>query len=316
MSRDSARTPIDLPETARRRALADGERGAAWLEALPQLAAELAGDWELSLGRTLEGGTESLAIEARLSDGRAAVLKLTPPGRDPAARELAVLLAAGGRGYAEVYARDLARGALLLERLGPQLAQSGWSVARQIEALCETLLAAWMVPASCEGFQTGAEKARVLADFTTQAWEELGRPCAERTIETALSYARAREAAFDPARAVLAHGDAHAWNALQVPGGGGFKFVDPDGLFIEPAYDLGIAMREWAQDLLAGDPVGLGARRCARLAELTGVEAEPIWQWGFMERTSTGLMALKLGMAEGREMLAVADAWGAGGLAD
>lgn len=306
----------DLTAAALARAQADGAQGQAWLDALPELTGDLAREWDLTLGGSLGGGTEALVREARMADGRNAVLKLVPPGTDPAAQELAVLLAARGRGYAQVYANDPARGALLLEQLGPQLAQMGWSVERQIEALCETLLAAWMVPESCEGFQTGAEKARVLAEFTTQAWAELGRPCAERTIETALSYARAREAAFDPARAVLAHGDAHAWNALQVPGGAGFKFVDPDGLFIEPAYDLGIAMREWAQDLLAGDPVGLGARRCARLAELTGVEAEPIWQWGFMERTSTGLMALKLGMAEGREMLAVADAWGAGGLAD
>ena len=315
MSGERATTSIDPPQAVRARALADGARGAAWLEALPRLAAELARDWNLTLGRVLDGGTEALVLEAILADGRTGVLKLTPPGRDQV-RELAVLLAAGGRGYAQVYAHDEGRGALLLERLGPQLAQMGWSVERQIAALCETLKAAWMAPPAGESFQTGAEKARALAVFIAQTWEELGRPCAERTIETALSYARLREAAFDPARAVLAHGDAHAWNALQVPGGEDFKFVDPDGLFIEPAYDLGIAMREWAQDLLAGDPVGLGARRCARLAELTGVEPEPIWQWGFMERTSTGLMALKLGMAEGREMLAVADAWGAGGLAD
>ncbi|MBA4013523.1 MAG: aminoglycoside phosphotransferase [Phenylobacterium sp.] len=306
----------DLSAAALARAHAGGAQGRAWLSALPGLAADLAREWELTLGGSLGGGSEASVREARMADGRAAVLKLVPPGRDPTEQELAVLLAAGGRGYAQVYAHDERRGALLLERLGPQLAQMGWSVDRQIAALCETLMAAWMAPPAGAGFQTGAEKARALSAFIAQTWEEMGRPCAERTIETAISYARLREAAFDPARAVLAHGDAHAWNALQAPGGEGFKFVDPDGLFIEPAYDLGIAMREWAQDLLAGDPVGLGARRCARLAALTGVEPEPIWQWGFMERTSTGLMALKLGMAEGREMLAVADAWGAGGLAD
>ncbi|WP_312166842.1 aminoglycoside phosphotransferase family protein [Phenylobacterium sp.] len=307
---------IDPPEAVKLRAAAEGAAGLAWLGDLPRLVAELAQAWGLSVGRTLDGGTEALVVEAALPDGRAAVLKLAPPGCDPAGRELAVLLAAGGRGYAQVYAHDAARGAMVLERLGPQLAQMGWSVEAQIEALCATLKTAWMTPADPACFMTGAEKAAGLAQFIQESWRELGRPCTERTLETALSYAQARAAAFDPARAVLAHGDAHAWNALQVPGGEGFKFVDPDGLFIEPAYDLGIAMREWAQDLLAGDPVGLGARRCRLLAGLTGVDPDAIWEWGFMERTSTGLLALKLGLPGGREMLDVADAWAAGGMAD
>lgn len=88
-----------------------------------------------------------------------------------------------------------------------------------------------------------------------------------------------------------------------------FKFVDPDGLFIERAFDLGITMRDWGAELLAGDPVALGRRRCRLLARLTGVEPEPIWQWCFIERVSTGLLA-KLGLDRPvHEFLAVADAW-------
>ena len=88
-----------------------------------------------------------------------------------------------------------------------------------------------------------------------------------------------------------------------------FKFVDPDGLFIERAYDLGIIMRGWDEDRLAGDPVARGLRRCHRLAALTGVAAEPIWQWGFVERVSSGLLCLQVGLEGAGEMLAVADAW-------
>jgi len=306
---------LGLPQAARTRALAAGPQGAAWLEGLPGLVEGVARDWNLTLGATLDGGSEAFVALATDREGRAAVLKVIPPHRDPASREVETLLAARGRGYARVLAYDPGRRALLLERLGRQLAEMGWPVDRQIEALCEALQAAWRPLEDPAGFMTGAQKAQSLAQFTQAIWREMGRPCSERTVETALSYAREREAAFDPGAAVLAHGDAHAWNALQVPGEDGFKFVDPDGLFIERAYDLGIAMREWAGDLLAGDPVGLGARRCRRLAELTGVDAEAIWQWGFMERVSSGMLCLKLGIAEGREMLAVADAW-AGGLAD
>ena len=105
---------IDLPEPVRLRALADGEAGRAWMAALPALAGELARDWNLIIGATMSGGTEAYAAEVTLADGRPAVLKVTPPGKDPAARELKVLLAAQGRGYAEVYAHDEARGAVLL----------------------------------------------------------------------------------------------------------------------------------------------------------------------------------------------------------
>jgi streptomycin 6-kinase len=163
---------------------------------------------------------------------------------------------------------------------------------------------------------TGAEKALSLAGFIETLFVELGQPCEARTAEMALDFAEQRRRAFDPAKAVLAHGDAHAWNTLLVPGEGPrrYKFVDPDGIFIEPAYDLGIPMREWAAELLAGDPVALGHRRCRQLAALTGIATEPIWQWGFIERVSNSLLCQKIGMgAEARGMLAVADAWSRAG---
>jgi streptomycin 6-kinase len=68
--------------------------------------------------------------------------------------------------------------------------------------------------------------------------------------------------------------------------------------------------RDWTEELLAGDAVQPGWERCAFLASLSGVAAQPIWQWGFVERVSTGLLALKVGAeAIGRDMLEVADLW-------
>jgi hypothetical protein len=37
-------------------------------------------------------------------------------------------------------------------------------------------------------------------------------------------------------------------------------------------------MREWGTDLLAGDPVTRGRRRCHRLAALSGETPEAIWE--------------------------------------
>jgi streptomycin 6-kinase len=107
-----------------------------------------------------------------------------------------------------------------------------------------------------------------------------------------------------------ADGDAHAWNALYDGKTRGFKFVDPDGLFVEHAHDLSISMREWSAELLAGDPVALGRQRCALLSRLTGVDAEAIWQRGFVERLANGLLYKEIGPEQNAaEFLAVAEAW-------
>ena len=87
-----------------------------------------------------------------------------------------------------------------------------------------------------------------------------------------------------------------------------YKFVDPDGYFCEPALDLGIIMRDWNDDLLGGDAVAFAMARCERLSQLSGVPPRPIWQWGFVERVSTGLYMLQLQVTDaGRATLAVAD---------
>ncbi len=126
----------------------------------------------------------------------------------------------------------------------------------------------------------------------------------------ALRFAEARRAAFDPATSVLGHGDAHAWNTLADPNGGGFRLVDPEGLFIEPAHDLSIQLREWTDDFLAGDPVALGRAGCDLLARLTGVDPRAIWQWGLLEDLVNGLLYLDVGApGDAAPFLAVAEAW-------
>jgi streptomycin 6-kinase len=86
------------------------------------------------------------------------------------------------------------------------------------------------------------------------------------------------------------------------------KFIDPDGLFGEKACDLAVPMRDWSDELLAGDTLRLCQVRCELLAHLTGVAERAIWQWGYIERVSTGLALLEIGMkSEGAQMLAVAE---------
>ena len=83
-----------------------------------------------------------------------------------------------------------------------------------------------------------------------------------------------------------------------------FKLVDPDGLIAEPEYDMGILMREDPRELLHGD----AHERASWLAEHTGLDPVAIWEWGVVERVSTGLLCTGVDLQPvGREMLAVAD---------
>ena len=302
-----------LPHAVRLRAEAHGEQGKQWLASLDERVRQLTAQWDLAVGPVLSGGSESLVSHVQLGEGRAAVLKIGLPGSADLATEAKVFRLAAGHGYAELLAHDPAHNALLLERLGPALRDTVSAVDDQIQGLCRTLQDAWLPLVEPHGLMTGAEKAQWLAAFILEKWQALGKPCAKPLIDQALAFCEERAATHNPANAVLVHGDAHANNALlvgdvQTDGPLRYKFVDPDGLFAEKACDLAVAMRDWSEALLAGDTLRLARDRCALLATLTGVEERAIWQWGLMERVSTGLHMMEIGMkTEGLATLAVAE---------
>ena len=94
----------------------------------------------------------------------------------------------------------------------------------------------------------------------------------------------------------------------------GFKFIDPDGAFAEPAFDLAIPMREWGSVMPEGDVVRLGRDRCGLLAKFAGVEHQPIWEWGLIQLVWNGLLLHRIGVVEPASVsLAIADAWSAAG---
>ena len=288
---------LDVPAVVREKAHAVG--ATAWLDALPRLVERLEEDWQLTVGRAYPDSTEALVAEVSCADGTPAVLKLiVPRGGDAAAHEITVLRLADGDGCARLLRADVARGALLVERLGRPLYQLELPVERRHEILLAAARRVWGPAPDC-GLPTGAEKARALAAFIASRWEELDRPCSRSAVDHALACAGRRGRAHRDDAAVLVHGDVHQWNALEF--GDGFKLVDPDGLLAEAEYDLGIIMRE--------DPLDGDLRDRARwLGDQTGLSTDAIWEWGVVERVSTGLLATRVGLQPvGREMLEAAD---------
>lgn len=274
-----------------------------WLDDLPDLVRSLENEWSITVGRPFDDATEAFVAEATLDDGAPAVLKLMIP-RDGGAsgNEILVLNLAKGEGCVRMLRSDQNRDALLLERLGPSLKDLGLPLEKRHKVMCATASLVWRPVLGTCGLPTGATKGRWLAHTIETTWEELGRPCTEQAVEYALKCAARRVDAHDDERAVLVHGDVHQWNTLQA--GTGFKLVDPDGLLAEAEYDMGIIMREDPLELLDGDP----QERSRWLALQTGLDATAIWEWGVIERLSTGLLSTKIDFQPiGKQMLAVAD---------
>ena len=291
---------IDVDAVVRNKARAAG--AASWLDDLSALVADIERDWSLVVGRPIPGGTEAFDAEARLDAGSPALLKLLIPRAGDAARnEITALRLADGDGCARLLRDDVSRGALLLERLGRPLHELALPLRRRHEVLSAAAERVWRPAPGC-GLPTGADKGRWLIDFIESTWQALDRPCSERAVDHALACAERRIEAHDDERAVLVHGDVHQWNALEHDGG--FKLVDPDGLLAEAEYDLGILMREDPLELLTGD----AKERARWLAARSGLDAMAIWEWGVVERVSTGLLCTDIDLQPvGRQMLAAAD---------
>jgi streptomycin 6-kinase len=184
-------------------------------------------------------------INAHGDDGSPAILKIGLPGSSDLQHEAKLLTLAAGRGYARLLESDADSNAMLIEALGQPVADLGLSVHEQMDAILMTLQEAWLPLDSAMDLMTGAQKARWLAPSITNNWNQLGHPCSESLIEQTLAFIDARALAHDHTDKVLVHGDAHEQNTLadpQLPQH--FRFIDPDGLFAEPAYDVGLQLRE------------------------------------------------------------------------
>ena len=297
MPPDPVAAPVRLQPLTRARVASLGEPGAAWAASLPQRLQELAREWSLTLGRALPGGSSSYVVRARTAGGADVVVKVCLPDEGLAA-QAATLRRADGRGYARLLAFDAGRAALLLEALGPSLQSSPVGVEDQLRLLADTLALAWQ-PLPAEA--AVVDKAAQLHTLVGRLWQEQqqDRPCPEAVVAQALAYAERRRDVPASAR-VAVHGDPHPGNLLQVAAadgvrGTGWCFVDPDGFVADRAYDLGVALRDWATHLTGPGARAKLERWCQWLAERSGVDATRIWEWAYLERVSTGLYVRSFG---------------------
>lgn len=73
-------------------------------------------------------------------------------------------------------------------------------------------------------------------------------------------------------------------------------FVDPDGFLGDPTYDLGVVLRDWCPELLAGDAPSVAHRYCRQIAARTRMEEAAGFRRGLRYGRGSGPTGLSLPM--------------------
>lgn len=304
---------LDPASVARARSL--GDVGTDWLERLPGVVDTLTREWGLSVGSSLMGGTASWVGRVEGVDGSPAVLKVALPQRD-FGRQVGALVRADGQGYARVLRHDVERYAVLLEELGPIPDPATEGHLTLMRRGARVLRTAWRVSRAPDEPEAPTEdpKVGVLRALIDDELVRIAVPVPVEAVDRARTLLDRRAAAWDPRRTVVVHGDAHIANMLPVlqPRPGtveGHVLVDPEAFLADPAYDLGVLVREWTGVLAsAADPAAEVRGWCRMLADETGADAQAVWEWGYIERVTSGLHLMGIGLADrGRPLLDVAD---------
>ncbi len=287
-------------DTTLRRAELLGQQGQQWLADLQAVVTQTLEDFGLTFIDTLPGGSESYLALTQGSDGIRCVVKVMMPNDHGMAAELAGLQAAKGRGYAKLIGADPKRGVLVIEELGAAIADSGLPIQQQLQHITQALKLSWQADIDPSALVDGANKADWLYHHIQHTPSKIAGHVEQALIHRALDHIDLRRSQWRQDTFVLVHGDAHEHNTLAEGSTeqASYKLIDPDGLFFEAAYDLGILLRNWIDAYQIAEPATALTQRATWLAEQTQVSRQAIVSWGFVEIVSTGIHLLELGFAD------------------
>ncbi|GHJ36363.1 aminoglycoside phosphotransferase family protein [Streptomyces sp. TS71-3] len=278
-----------------------GAPAADWLAVLPDLVASAVARWALAVERVhAPGGGSSLVLLVLRADGGPAVLKLAPPHARPD-RERAALAHWAGRGAVRLLDGLEDDGALLLERLRPDVPVRSLPEARSMLEAAGTLRRLWVEPPGEGAFETVGARTRRQAEAVREGAEASGDPEVTALAEAAL---RARdELLAAPPEARLLHG---AFRQSKVLAGERMPWlaVGPDPVVGECAFDVARLVRDRVEDVIAS-PSGpaITRRRVKRLAESLEVERERLGAWTLFRTVESAVRALRVGRVQDAELL-------------
>lgn len=278
-----------------------------WLAGLPALTEEaLAGTGlELSVDRVAApGGRSSLVLLVRGGDGAPAALKISPSGAAPEL-ERAALAHWNGWGAVQLIApgedvlkEHAAGGALLLERLHPEVSLRSLPEAKALLEAAGTVRRLWVEPPAGHAFETVAERTALRTGPMRAAAE--ADPELEPLVTAALA-AREELVAHSP-ETLLLHGNFRQSKVLsgeRAP----WLTVGPEPLVGERAYDLARLVRDRVEDLIASPGGAMtGRRRIKKLADALDVDRERLHGWTLFRAVESGTRALVAGRSQEGEV--------------
>jgi streptomycin 6-kinase len=272
-----------LPEELVAHRVAFGPAGIAWLHSLPSLIEECAVEWNLRLTSPFPHLSYNYAAPVVLPNGGEAVLKICPVDEDFRG-EATSTMAFDGPASVHLLGADLARGALLLERLHPGTPIRDLPDDAEATAIgVDILRRLWRVPPidtdalpTLEYWFRGFDNLRALFPGPHHPPRDLLDRC-ETLVARLL-----RES-----HPVLLHGDLNYGNVLCSERG--WLAIDPKGVIGDPAFDTAIYLHDLTDRILdAPDPAAFLARRIEIIARATGMDYSRIRDWGIAYAVLSG----------------------------
>ncbi|MGW2560118.1 aminoglycoside phosphotransferase family protein [Streptomyces sp. NPDC001514] len=279
------------------RALGDSD----WLGQLPKLLEEAVARHGLDIERVaVPGGRSSLVVLVRRPDGTPAALKLVPPSAG-AETERAAL--AHWNGFGAVRLLDASEGALVLERLHPEVSVRSLPESKALLEAAGTLQRLWVEPPADHAFET-------VADRTGRQSAALSEHADEVPAALVAAALGAREELLAGASGeVLLHGN---FRQSKVLGGDRVPWlaVGPEPVVGERAYDLARLVRDRVEDLIASASGPSAARRRVnRLADSLDVDPERLRGWTLFRAVESAARALAEGRAREAEVTLEFASW-------
>ncbi|MFB6992185.1 aminoglycoside phosphotransferase family protein [Streptomyces sp. NPDC056178] len=282
-----------------------GDSAADWLARLPALTEQALASTgqELTVDRVAApGGRSSLVLLVTCSDGTPAALKIAP---STAAPELEQAALAHWNGWGAVRLVATGPGALLLERLHPEVSLRSLPEAKALLEAAGTVRRLWVEPPADHGFETVAERtARRTEPMRAFAAAD---PDLEPLVSAALA-ARA-ELVADSSELLLLHGNFRQSKVLageRAP----WLTVGPEPLVGERAYDLARLVRDRVEDLIASPGGAVTARRrIKKLADSLDVDRERLHGWTLFRAVESGTRALAVGRRQEGELTLEFASW-------
>jgi streptomycin 6-kinase len=251
-----------------------GDAGRRFLADLPDLVAEAARRWDLSVGEPFLL-SYNYACAATLPDGAPAVLKIGVPNRELTS-EMKTLRLYAGQGACRLFEADPERGMLLEERLLPGTMLADMADDDRATEIAADVMKMIRRPApppdgflSLRGWFDELKKLRPLFNGGTGPFVEKSVGLVEELLVELFGEDRPQ---------VLLHGDFHHFNILLSERG--WLIIDPKGVIGPAEYEVGpLLLNPWGEMPGEAEAIRRTQRRIAILSERLEVERLRLWKW-------------------------------------